>query len=211
MPDFKVVISDPEVKNVKQLKVKVKAVDSIPSMEGEKENRTLPMAKLSSKLKEQLGLESLLTLQIIKQEGDKKNKIKVHFTVQVDDSAGDYVLISKSAAEKFGSEEFEATAYRTKAFQINIDQNKINLLGLKLGDIFTININGINFKLKITGGSDNTGFAMRADVLGAAKRKIFLAGPPGYKPSEDGERRRKIVRGNMISNEIVQINSMIIR
>ena len=52
---------------------------------------------------------------------------------------------------------------------------------------------------------------MRPDVTGAAKRKILLSSPPGFHPKEDGERRRKTVRGNVISQEIVQINTIIVR
>ncbi|MEM3292421.1 MAG: S6e family ribosomal protein, partial [Saccharolobus sp.] len=61
------------------------------------------------------------------------------------------------------------------------------------------------------GGSDNSGFPMRSDVTGAAKRKIILSSPPGFYPKEDGERRRKTIRGNVISQEIVQINTIIVR
>jgi small subunit ribosomal protein S6e len=211
LPEFKVVISDPESRNVKEAKVKVKAVDNVPSVEGEKEAKALPIAKVSQKLKEQLNVDNLITLQVIRQEGDKKVKVKVHFTVQVDESAGDAVLISKSLAEKFGAEEFEAIAYRTKAFQLNVDQGKLNLMGLKIGDTFNLNVNGVNLKLKITGGSDNSGFPMRPDVSGAVKKKVLLAGPPGYYPVEDGERRRKTIRGNTLTNDIVQVNCVIVR
>jgi small subunit ribosomal protein S6e len=172
----------------------------------------LPIAKLNSKLKQALNLDKLLTLQIEKQEGDKKVKIKVHFLVQVDDSLPDNeVHISKNIAEKFGAEDFEALAYRTKAFQISIDQSKLNLFGTKIGDKINLVISDTPFTLKITGGSDNTGFAMRPDISGPAKRRVLVSGPPGYIPREDGERKRKMLRGDTISNEIVQINTVIVR
>ncbi|ARM75810.1 30S ribosomal protein S6e [Acidianus manzaensis] len=212
MPDFKIVISDPETKKPKQQKVHVKAVDGIQSMEGEKDKKALPIAKLNSKLKESLGLDNLITLQIEKQEGDKKNKIKVSFLIQVDDSIPENeVHIGKGISEKFGAEDFEAIAYRTKSFQIAVDQSKINLFGVKIGDTISLNISGVTFKLKITGGSDNTGFPMRADISGLAKRRVLLSGPPGYHPEEEGERKRKMVRGDSLSNEIVQVNTVILR
>ncbi|MEN3035696.1 MAG: S6e family ribosomal protein, partial [Candidatus Methanosuratincola sp.] len=34
---------------------------------------------------------------------------------------------------------------------------------------------------------------------------------PGFKPREDGERKRKLVRGNMITEDIVQINAVILK
>ncbi|AWR97170.1 30S ribosomal protein S6e [Acidianus sulfidivorans JP7] len=212
MPDFKIVISDPQTKNPKQEKVHVKADESIQSIEGEKDRKALPIAKINTKLKESLGLDNLITLQIEKQEGDKKNKIKVTFLIQVDNSIPENEAhISKGASEKFGAEDFEAIAYRTKAFQISVDQAKLNLFGVKIGETINLTISGVNFKLKITGGSDNTGFPMRADISGLAKRKVLLSSPPGYHPKEEGERKRKIVRGDTLSNEIVQVNTIISR
>ncbi|MCY0883711.1 MAG: 30S ribosomal protein S6e [Acidianus infernus] len=212
MPDFKIVISDPETKQLKIMKVKVKVDENVKSIDGEKDGKALPIAKLNSKLKQALNLDKLLTLQIEKQEVDKKVKIKVHFLVQIDDSLPDNeVHISKNIAEKFGAEDFEALAYRTKAFQISIDQSKLNLFGTKIGDKINLVISDTPFTLKITGGSDNTGFAMRPDISGPAKRRVLVSGPPGYIPREDGERKRKMLRGDTISNEIVQINTVIVR
>ncbi|QXJ33319.1 30S ribosomal protein S6e [Saccharolobus shibatae] len=214
MPDFKIVISDPQSVEPKRIKVKVKANDQIKSIGGEKEGKAVPQAKVNEKTKQLLNIDTLITLEITKQEGDKKVKVKGHFKVEVDNNVPDNeVWISKTMAEKFGAEDFEAIAYRTKTLQISIDQNKAtNLVGLKIGDTFEANqLIGLPVKLKITGGSDNSGFPMRFDVTGAAKRKILLSGPPGFYPNEDGERRRKTIRGNTISQEIVQINTIIVR
>ncbi|ADX83016.1 30S ribosomal protein S6e [Saccharolobus islandicus] len=214
MPDFKIVISDPQSVEPKRIKVKVKANDQIKSIAGEKEGKAVPQAKVNEKTKQLLNTDTLITLEITKQEGDKKVKVKSHFKVEVDNNVPDNeVWISKTMAEKFGAEDFEAIAYRTKTLQISIDQDKAtNLVGLKIGDTFEANqLIGLPVKLKITGGSDNSGFPMRFDVTGAAKRKILLSGPPGFYPNEDGERRRKTIRGNTISQEIVQINTIIVR
>jgi len=213
LPDFKIVISDPQTKEPKQKKVKVKVSDKVQSVQGEKEGKAIPVAKVNQKLKEELGLDNLLTIEITKQEGDKKIKVKTHFKVEIDNNVPqDEVWISSSIAEKYGANEFEAIAYRTKSFQISIDQSKAShLIGAKIGDVVELTISGLNFKLKITGGSDNSGFPMRFDVTGGAKRKLLLSGPPGFHPEEDGERRKKTVRGNMITPEIVQINTVIVR
>jgi small subunit ribosomal protein S6e len=39
----------------------------------------------------------------------------------------------------------------------------------------------------------------------------LLSGPPGFHPRKKGERRRKTVRGNTISEDIVQINTKIVK
>ncbi|MFP3225814.1 MAG: 30S ribosomal protein S6e [Sulfolobaceae archaeon] len=213
MPDFKIVISDPQTKEPKVLNVKAKVSDQVPSNQGEKEGKAIPIAKLNEKLKQDLNLDQFITLEITKQEGDKKVKVKGHFKIEIDNSVPQgEVWISQTMGEKFGSNEFEAKAYRTKAFQISVDQSKIpNLVGAKIGDVIDVNISGISLKLKITGGTDNSGFPMRFDVPGGAKRKLLISGPPGFYPTEDGMRKKRTVRGNMITTEIVQINTILVR
>jgi small subunit ribosomal protein S6e len=65
-------------------------------------------------------------------------------------------------------------------------------------------------KLQITGGSDRDGVPMRANVHGGVRRNVVLSGGVGFNPQDKGERRRKAVRGNVITDEIVQINTKII-
>jgi small subunit ribosomal protein S6e len=65
-------------------------------------------------------------------------------------------------------------------------------------------------KLQITGGSDRDGVPMRANVHGGVRRNVVLSGGVGFNPQDKGERRRKTVRGNVITDEIVQINTKII-
>ena len=65
-------------------------------------------------------------------------------------------------------------------------------------------------KLRITGGSDRDGVPMRPNVHGGVRRKVVLSGGVGFNPQNKGERRRKTVRGNVITDEIVQINTKII-
>lgn len=85
------------------------------------------------------------------------------------------------------------------------------LIGKKIGDTIDgtiINMPGV--KLLITGGSDKDGFPMRPDVHGGVKTEVLLSSGPGFRPREKGERRRKTVRGNTITEDIVQINVKII-
>lgn len=84
-------------------------------------------------------------------------------------------------------------------------------LGLNLSEIFGEEIPA-DAKLKITGGTDKDGFPpMRPDVHGPRRVKILLSrGPPGFRPRERGERRKKTVHGNTISPNIVQVNMKIV-
>jgi small subunit ribosomal protein S6e len=52
---------------------------------------------------------------------------------------------------------------------------------------------------------------MRPDIPGPVKKRALLSAPPGFHPREDGERRRKTVRGNTIAPDITQINTKIKR
>lgn len=84
------------------------------------------------------------------------------------------------------------------------------LIGRKIGDTVDGTIIGMpGTKLLITGGCDKDGFPMRPDIHGGVKTKILLSGGVGFKPRDKGERRRKTVRGNIITEEIVQINMKI--
>jgi small subunit ribosomal protein S6e len=65
-------------------------------------------------------------------------------------------------------------------------------------------------KLQIMGGSDKDGVPIRPNVHGGVRRKVVLSGGTGFNPQNKGERRRKTVRGNVITDEIVQINTKII-
>jgi small subunit ribosomal protein S6e len=65
-------------------------------------------------------------------------------------------------------------------------------------------------KLQIKGGSDKDGVPMKPNVHGGVRRKIVLSKGVGFKGGKKGERRRKAVRGNIITDEIVQINAKIV-
>jgi small subunit ribosomal protein S6e len=65
-------------------------------------------------------------------------------------------------------------------------------------------------KLQIMGGSDKDGVPMRPSVHGGVRRNVVLSGGVGFNPKDKGERKRKTVRGNVITDEIVQINTKII-
>ena len=110
------------------------------------------------------------------------------------------------------------------------DSDAQAFFGMKIGQEFNGELLGLNgYKLKITGGSDYSGFPMKAEIPGSAKTKILLrTGNIGFrkrryhnvssaegakkklKQTYPGERRRKSVRGNTISEDTVQINCKVI-
>lgn len=65
-------------------------------------------------------------------------------------------------------------------------------------------------KVQILGGSDKDGVPMRGNVHGGVRRAVVLSGGAGFNPHRKGERRRKTVRGDTITDEIVQINMKIV-
>ena len=80
------------------------------------------------------------------------------------------------------------------------------LLGLQLGNETDAAIVGLNGKLKLTGGSDKSGVPMRNDIHGAARKYVLLSKGVGLKDAETGQRVRKLMRGNTVSEEIYQVN-----
>jgi small subunit ribosomal protein S6e len=75
-----------------------------------------------------------------------------------------------------------------------------------LGDIVDGSALGIAGNAVISGGCDKNGVPMRADVHGGAKKYIVLSSGPGFRPHKSGERKRKLIRGRTITDEIYQIN-----
>ena len=91
------------------------------------------------------------------------------------------------------------------------DARAVPLIGKKIGDIIDGSVVGLpGFKVQITGGSDKDGFPMRPNVHGGVRRSVVLSGGVGFNPQNEGERRRKRVRGNIITDEIVQVNMKIV-
>jgi small subunit ribosomal protein S6e len=83
-------------------------------------------------------------------------------------------------------------------------------IGKRIGDVVDADILGLGgYALEITGGSDKQGMPMRRDVAGTARKRILITDPPGYRPKEQGKRRRKSIRGNEITTEISQINLVV--
>ena len=86
------------------------------------------------------------------------------------------------------------------------DTEANSLLGLQVGADIDAAIVGMSGKIRITGGSDKSGIPMRSDVHGMARKYVLLTKGVGFKENEKGLRKRKLIRGNTISDEIFQIN-----
>lgn len=84
------------------------------------------------------------------------------------------------------------------------------LVGSRIGSIIDSSVIGIaGGKVKITGGSDKSGTPMRSDVHGGVKKYVLMSEGVGAKHLEGG-RIRKLVRGNMVTEEIYQLNMRLV-
>jgi small subunit ribosomal protein S6e len=84
------------------------------------------------------------------------------------------------------------------------------LIGRRIGEVIdgsAVDLQG--YKIQIRGGSDKDGFPMKRNIHGGVRRRVILSGGVGFNPQTEGERRRKTVRGDVITEEIVQLNMKI--
>lgn len=82
------------------------------------------------------------------------------------------------------------------------------LLGTRIGGVVDSSVIGIEGgKIKITGGSDKAGTPMRSDVHGGVKKYVLLSTGVGNRSEA---RLRKLVRGNMVTEEIYQLNCLLV-
>jgi len=81
-------------------------------------------------------------------------------------------------------------------------------LGLQVGSELDASLIGEAGKLKITGGSDKSGVPLRDDIHGGARKYILLSKGVGLRDAEKGQRFRKLIRGNTITEDVYQINCL---
>jgi|SRR3989344_1314437 len=92
-----------------------------------------------------------------------------------------------------------------KSYQKTLEENPfINSRVKDQVDGSAIGLDG--YKLEIRGGSDKSGCPIRYDMNGFGKKKALLSSGPCIKLNVKGLRIRKTVVGNLINNDIVQIN-----
>jgi len=75
-----------------------------------------------------------------------------------------------------------------------------------LGDQFK------GYIFRISGGNDKQGFPMKQGVITAGRVKVLLReGVSCYRPRRDGERKRRSVRGCIVSSELSVLNLVIVK
>jgi small subunit ribosomal protein S6e len=105
------------------------------------------------------------------------------------------VVISDSKSGK--SEVMEAKDSQAQIF-----------MGRKIGEVIDLSVIGQSYKIRLTGGSDRAGFPMRGDIMGSGKRHVLMTEGVGFRNSVEGEKRRKLVRGSTVTEEIYQLNAV---
>lgn len=86
------------------------------------------------------------------------------------------------------------------------DSDANQLVGLSIGSDTDASVVGLSGTMSITGGSDTSGIPMRSDLHGSARKYILLSKGVGLQDVEKGQRVRKLICGNTISEETYQIN-----
>ncbi len=94
-----------------------------------------------------------------------------------------------------------------ESVQVEKDQKDAPVIGKKIGEKLPGEFLGLEgYELEITGGSDKDGFPMLKNVEGQSRKKQILTEGKGFHASREGMRKRRIVRGNTIAQDIAQIN-----
>lgn len=98
-----------------------------------------------------------------------------------------------------------------KTAQLEIAKgNEAELMGRRIGEQIDGTAAGLaGSKLRITGLSDKTGSPSRTEIDGTRKARPLLALGVGMRVREKGYRSRRLVRGNTISADTSQINTVI--
>jgi small subunit ribosomal protein S6e len=96
---------------------------------------------------------------------------------------------------------------KSQSLEVKDSQAQI-FLGKKIGETIDASSAGYSGKLKITGGSDRAGFPMRQDVQGGGKHYVLMSAGVGFRNAKEGEKKRKLVRGNIVTEEIFQVNAL---
>ena len=87
----------------------------------------------------------------------------------------------------------------------------VPLIGRRLGETIDGSVVGMSgLKLQIRGGSDKDGFPMHPNIHGGVRISVVLSKGVGFHPKREGERQRKTMRGNVITEEIVQVNMKVL-
>lgn len=100
-----------------------------------------------------------------------------------------------------------------KSYQTEVDETKSKIFyGKKIGNEVDGGALGLaGYTLRITGGSDKEGYPMRPDVHGTDRKRILLTAGAGIRNKKIGERKKKTIRGNIVSESINQMNLIVLK
>lgn len=100
-----------------------------------------------------------------------------------------------------------------KSHQIEFEPSKMGgIIGKKIGDEIEGGFIGLaGYKLKISGGTDKQGFPMRPGIHKTGRSSVLLKGGQGCAKAKDGVRRRKTVAGEIVTEELEQLNVMVLK
>jgi small subunit ribosomal protein S6e len=97
-----------------------------------------------------------------------------------------------------------------KSYQKTLESNPY--LNRKVGDKVNggdLDLDG--YELEIRGGSDKSGCPIRYDMPGFGKKRALLSSGPCVHGLTKGKRVRKTVAGNLINEDIVQLNLKVLK
>ncbi len=90
------------------------------------------------------------------------------------------------------------------------DPQSAGFLGKRIGESVGGELIGLpGYTLRIAGGSDRSGFALRPEIPGARQVRVYVGDGFGFREVRAGQRRRRSFRGGTISEETVQINLVV--
>ncbi|MGC8571799.1 MAG: S6e family ribosomal protein [Candidatus Micrarchaeia archaeon] len=95
-----------------------------------------------------------------------------------------------------------------KTMQIEIKEDAASyFINKKIGEIVEGSILDLpGYKLKITGGSDKSGFSLNKSISGTVKTKVLRK----QGKNKNAIYRRRIERGNIIASDTEQVNTVIV-
>ena len=100
---------------------------------------------------------------------------------------------------------------RNLSFQRAVgDPASSSILGKRIGESVGGDALGLpGYTLKITGGTDKSGFALRPDLPGARQARVLTGDGLGFHAPRRGMRKRRTFRGNTVSEDTVQVNMVV--
>lgn len=91
-------------------------------------------------------------------------------------------------------------------------EDSSTLLGRKLNETLNGDLIGLTgYELRVSGGSDSSGFPMRPGLETSGKKKIYAKAGVGIKTKYKGTYLRKTLAGNTISQRTAQVNLSVLK